>query len=107
MQIGIIGSGIVGRALGAWLAKAGFSVFFASRNQAHAIEAAQIAGFGARSTTITTLVRESDVIFLTRPFSEIGNALATAREFLAGKILVDVTNPISPDRRELIIGHNQ
>jgi predicted dinucleotide-binding enzyme len=105
MQIGIIGSGRVGRALGAWFAKAGFHPLFASRNQMHAMEAAQLAGHDAKPATIVELVRESDVILLTLPFGEIGNALATAREQLAGKTLVDVTNPISPDHRSLTIGH--
>jgi hypothetical protein len=105
MQIGIIGSGKVGRALGAWFAKTGFPVLFTSRNQTHAMEAAQMAGYGAKSARATTLVQESDIILLTLPFAEIGNALETAREYLAGKTLVDVTNPISPDHRSLTIGH--
>ncbi len=32
MQVGIIGSGKVGKALGSWLAAAGFSVLFTSRD---------------------------------------------------------------------------
>ena len=64
-----------------------------------------MAGYGAKFATTATLVRESDVILLTLPFGEIGNALETAREHLAGKTLVDATNPISPDHRALVIGH--
>ena len=105
MQIGIVGSGKVGRALGAWFAKAGYPTLFASRNEIHAMEAAQLAGYGAKSATITALVREADIILLTLPFGEIGNALETAHEQLAGKTLVDVTNPISSDHRSLTIGH--
>jgi predicted dinucleotide-binding enzyme len=105
MRIGIIGSGKVGRALGAWLAKAGFPPVFASRTHMHAIEAAHLAGYGARAATIAELVQESDVIFLTLPFGEIDNALETVRDELSGKTLVDVTNPISPDHRSLTIGH--
>jgi predicted dinucleotide-binding enzyme len=105
MQIGIIGSGKVGRALGAWFAKTGFPPLFASRNQTHAMEAAQMAGYGAKIATTTTLVKECEVILLALPFDEIGNALEPAREHLAGKTLVDATNPISPDHRALVIGH--
>ncbi len=54
---------------------------------------------------IAAASREADVIFLTLPFTEIGNALEPAREQLAGKTLVDVTNPITPDHRALTIGH--
>jgi predicted dinucleotide-binding enzyme len=68
MQVGIIGSGKVGKALGSWLAAAGFSILFTSRDQEHAKEAVQRAGHNS-------------------------------------KALVDVTNPITPDRRRLIVGH--
>ena len=105
MQIGIIGSGRVGKGLGAWCAKIGFSVLFSSRNQTHAVEAAQMAGHGAKSATTAALVQEADTILLTLPFGESGNALDTVRDLLHGKTLVDVTNPISPDHRALTIGH--
>ena len=105
MQIGIIGCGKVGKALGVWFAKTGFPPLFASRTDTHAMEAAQLAAHGAKTATLTTLVRQSDVILLTLPFGEISNALEVAREYLAGKTLVDATNPISPDHRALTIGH--
>jgi hypothetical protein len=105
MQVGIIGCGKVGSALGAWFTEAGYSVSFTSRNQTHAVEAARFSGLDAKSTSTATLIRESDVIFLTLPFGEVSNALEAAREHLVRKILVDVTNPISPDHRELVIGH--
>jgi len=49
MNLGIIGSGKVGRALGAWAAKVDFSVAFTSRTQEHAVQAEQNAGLGARA----------------------------------------------------------
>lgn len=105
MQIGIVGSGKVGRALGTWFAKTGASVLFASRNQTHAAEAAESAGHGAKATEITVMVREADTILLTLPFSEIGGALESVRDHLGGKTLVDVTNPITRDHLALTIGH--
>ena len=105
MKIGIIGSGKVGRGLGAWFAKSGFPVLFTSRNPTHATEAAQTAGYGAKSVTTTALVQESDILLLTLPFGEIGAALEPAREHLPGKTVVDATNPITPDHRALAIGH--
>jgi 8-hydroxy-5-deazaflavin:NADPH oxidoreductase len=105
MQVGIIGSGKVGKALGVWFAAAGFSVLFASRDQNDATEAAQAAGHGAKSATIGDLVRDSQLVLLTVPFSEVVNVLHPVREDLTGKTLVDVTNPFTPDHRELTIGH--
>jgi predicted dinucleotide-binding enzyme len=47
MQVGIIGSGKVGKSLGSWFAATGFSVLFSSRDQEHAKEAAESAGHNA------------------------------------------------------------
>lgn len=107
MHIGIIGSGKVGRALGAWFAKTGFPVVFASRNQTHAAEAAQAAGNDAQFAATSEVVRRSEVILLTLPFGEINSALEPAREFLSGRTLIDVTNPITADHRALSIGHTR
>ena len=63
MKLGIIGSGKVGRALGAWAANVGFAVAFTSRTNEHAVEAAQNAGHGARALDITALITESDLLY--------------------------------------------
>ena len=105
MQVGIIGSGKVGKALGSWFAAAGFPVLFTSRDQEHAKEAAQSAGHDARSTTIVDLVRVCEIVLLTVPYDEVDGVLEPVRPALAGKTLIDVTNPITPDRRRLIVGH--
>jgi predicted dinucleotide-binding enzyme len=104
MQVGIIGSGKVGKALGSWFAAAGFSVLFTSRAQEHAKEAAQSAGHNARSATIADLVQICEIVLLTVPYDEVGKILDPVRPALAGKTLVDVTNPITPDRRRLMVG---
>jgi hypothetical protein len=105
MQVGIIGSGKVGKALGSWFAAVGFPVLFTSRDQEHAKEAAQSAGHDARSATIADLVGNCEIVLLTVTYDEVGRVLEPFRPALAGKTLVDVTNPITPDRRRLIVGH--
>jgi predicted dinucleotide-binding enzyme len=105
MQVGIIGSGKVGKALGSWFAATGFPVLFTSRDQEHAKEATQSAGHNAKSTTIVDLVRVCEIVLLTVPYDEVGKILDPVRPALAGKTLVDVTNPITPDRRRLMVGH--
>lgn len=91
--------------MGAWAAKCGFAVAFASRKESDAREAAQKAGHGAKALDIATLVHESEIIFLTLPYKEIVGALGPIGQKLAGKTLVDVSNPITEDHRSLTIGH--
>ena len=107
MNIGILGSGKVGSALGAWAARVGHNVAFSSRTPEHADQAANAAGAGARSLQLSALVALSDIILLTLPFGEIGKAFEPVQARLAGKTLVDVTNPITPDHRDLTIGHRE
>jgi hypothetical protein len=44
-------------------------------------------------------------VLLTVPYDEVDGVLEPVRPALAGKTLIDVTNPITPDRRRLIVGH--
>jgi predicted dinucleotide-binding enzyme len=88
MQVGIIGCGKVGSALGAWFTEAGYSVSFTSRNQTHAVEAARFSGLDAKSTSTATLIRESDVIFLTLPFGEEATPSRRLANTLFGKSLL-------------------
>jgi predicted dinucleotide-binding enzyme len=105
VKLGIIGSGKVGSALGAWAARRGVEVGFTSKHDSSAREAAERAGHGSQLLEIGALVDVSEIILLTLPFSEIESALAPVRDRLSGKTLVDVTNPITKDHRDLIIGH--
>ncbi len=105
MKVGIIGSGKVGRALGGWIAATGASVIFSSRDPKHAEEAARQAANGAQAAPVRDLIRDSEVVLLTLPFREVRAVLEEARDELQGKIIVDVTNPVTPDRQELEIGH--
>jgi 8-hydroxy-5-deazaflavin:NADPH oxidoreductase len=105
MKLGILGSGKVGSALGAWAAKAGYQVAFTARNESHAREAAQHAGHHAKALPLRELIDESELILLTLPYAEVKKALSTMREHLGRKIIVDVTNPITLDHKALLLGH--
>jgi hypothetical protein len=106
VNIGLIGSGKVGKALGAWIAKCGFPVAFASRKKEDARAAASAAAPRARALDIRSVVRESDLILLTLPYEEIVGALKPVEHGLEDKILVDVSNPVSKDRSSLIVGQS-
>lgn len=106
MKLGIVGSGKLGSALGAWAAKCGYDVIFTARDEAHSRDAAHRAGHNARALPLRDLIDESDLILLALPYGEVRKALDPMREHLARKAIVDVTNPITPDHKGLLLGHN-
>ena len=105
MKLGVVGSGKVGSALGAWAAKAGYQVAFTARNESHARDAAQHAGHNAKAFPLRELIDESQMILLTLPYAEVKKVLSPMRAHLGRKIIVDVTNPITPDHKALVLGH--
>ncbi len=97
MQIGIIGSGNVGGTLGVRFAGAGHTVVFASRkpDSAEMAELVARAGNGARAATAAETVAVSDVILLATPWPATREILEGVGG-LAGKVLIDATNPLLP-----------
>jgi predicted dinucleotide-binding enzyme len=106
MKIGIIGAGNVGGTLGRAWAKKGHQVFYgvqrphddkinklreATGPEAQAGLPAEAAAFG-------------EVVVLATPWPATQAAIRSAGD-LAGKIVVDCTNPLSPDFRSLELGH--
>ena len=92
MNITIVGSGIVGRALGNGWKKAGHSVTFAARDPAGAKAAALTRdGFAVAPQAEAG---EADVIVLAVPWTGI-EATVRALGSLAGKIVIDATNPLT------------
>jgi predicted dinucleotide-binding enzyme len=75
---------------------------FTSRDPKHAEEAAQKAGHDAKAAA---LVADSELILLMLPFSDVKGVLEGVRNKLDGKTVVDVTNPVTPDRQALELGH--
>ena len=105
LRIAVVGCGKVGRALGGWAAQRGHRLHFFSRRAESAQVAAQEAGNGARASELDVALAESQLVLLTTPFDRVSVALEPSRTQLAGKVLVDVTNPITADHRGLRIGH--
>ena len=92
MNITIVGSGNVGRALGNGWKKAGHSVTFAARDPAGAKAAALTRdGFAVAPQAEAG---EADVIVLAVPWIGI-EATVRALGSLAGKIVIDATNPLT------------
>jgi predicted dinucleotide-binding enzyme len=98
MQIAIIGAGSVGTALGRGLRRAGHSVVYGLREPGTAT-----APDGAKVDSIRAAAKVADVVVLATPWTAAADAIAAAGD-LAGKILVDVTNPIGAGF-SLAVGH--
>lgn len=97
MRIAFLGAGRVGAALATHLAAAGRSVVLAESKEGSASLAAAL----ARDPRLSSLpaaeaVRGADVVFLVTPFGANEAVLRPLAEALAGKVLVDCTNPVGP-----------
>jgi 8-hydroxy-5-deazaflavin:NADPH oxidoreductase len=105
MKIAIIGAGSVGRALGSgWTAK-GHAVCFGARNVAsEKVVAAVNATAGASASGIADAAAWADCLVLATPWAGAEDALRAAGD-LAGKPLLDATNPLTPTFG-LALGHS-
>jgi predicted dinucleotide-binding enzyme len=102
MDIVMIGAGTMGQALGTAFTQAGHGVTFVTRDPERSREIA--AGIGARSGgSFAEVVPACDVVVLAIQFTEASEALARELAPLVdGKVVVDVTNPITPDAEALL-----
>ena len=95
-MIGIIGSGGMAAAIGGLAAKAGHSVEVTSRDAAKARALAEQIGAGATTGTFGG-APAGDIVILAVPYSSVLDVVKQYGEELAGKLLVDITNPINSD----------
>jgi 8-hydroxy-5-deazaflavin:NADPH oxidoreductase len=93
VKVGIIGAGGVGSALGLALARAGHGVEYGVRQPA-AAKHEPLRGH-ASVTSVAAAVSAAEVVILATPWAATEAALAGAGD-LAGKPLLDATNPIGP-----------
>lgn len=107
MNIGIIGSGKIGLSVGKMWAAKGHKILFsdilvdAAEAAAHSIE-------NASHGNVRDAVIFGEVILLSIPYSSLNSVLkqissAGISDF---RIIIDCTNPLSPDYGTLLTGHN-
>jgi len=97
MNIGIIGSGRIGGTVGRLWAYAGHQVLFSySRDAANLKALAATVGPGARAGTPAEAARFGEVVLFAPPWMLVDDALREAGS-LAGRILIDTTNPYGPN----------
>lgn len=104
MRVGIIGTGNMGSAIGGLLSQRGHEVVLGSRDPGKRTAHARTAGTPIRIGTIREAAQEGEAILVAVHFAVIGEVLAAAGP-LAGKILMDCTNPLTADFMNLTVGH--
>ena len=104
MTVAIIGTGNMGAGLARLLAAANVDVVIGAREPGKAAALAEEIGPRAQGGGIEAAFKLADVAILALPFGTIGEILAAAGD-LAGKVLVDITNPVSADFKSLVVGH--
>ncbi len=91
--IAVIGTGRVGSALGPQFARLGHPVIYGSRDPGRAEVEALVAktGAGATAATPAEAVRQAAIVVIATPWSATEQTVRSLD--LAGKLVVDVTNP--------------
>ena len=97
MNTAIIGLGNIGSQLAKNLTAGGENVIVADRTLAKAEKLAAELGGKARPMPVADAISKSDVVVLAIYFDAIKDLLAIYRGALAGKVIVDTSNPIAPD----------
>jgi predicted dinucleotide-binding enzyme len=101
--ISIIGSGDMAAAIGGLAAKAGHTVEVMSRNAAKARALAE--QIGATTGTFGA-APAGDIVILAVSYSAVHDVVKQYGEALAGKFLVDITNPVASDFTSFVTPEN-
>ncbi|WP_338870427.1 NAD(P)-binding domain-containing protein [Spirosoma sp. SC4-14] len=96
-KVAIIGLGNIGKAIATNLTKGNHQVIVASRELDKAQEFASSLSSNVTAEEITIAIKNADVVVPAIYFDKIKDFLKTYANELAGKIIVDVSNPIAPD----------
>ena len=102
MKVAIIGSGNMGSALATRIAQAGHSVVITGRNADKGRDLARKVGATFREKAAAD---GADVVVLATAYADAVAALKGAGD-LDGKVVIDISNPLTPDYTGLAIGHD-
>lgn len=94
--ISIIGSGGMAAAIGSLATRAGHTVEVMARDPAKAQALAGQWGAGATAREYGT-APSGDIVILAVPYAAVLDVVKQYGNALAGKVLVDITNPVAPD----------
>ncbi|GGH66768.1 NADPH-dependent F420 reductase [Comamonas phosphati] len=103
MKILVIGTGNMGAGFVKQLAAAGHQVAVTARDIA---KAEAIAGqYNAKAVPVAGAAREQDAIVVAVPSAEAVGALRSVGD-IDGKVVIDITNPLTADYLGLTVGHS-
>jgi NADPH-dependent F420 reductase len=108
MKIGILGAGSMGAALGKLWAALGHEVCFGVRQPVGEKTAKRLSALGSsvRTGSLEAAAQFGDAVLIAVPWEATEKVVRSLAGHLVGKVLIDCTNPISPDLSGLIIGHS-
>jgi predicted dinucleotide-binding enzyme len=98
MKVAIIGAGNMGRGLAGLAVAQGHDVWIGAR------QADQSAVAGAKVTGVAEAAQGADLVVLATPYAAAVE-LAGIHGF-AGQVVLDISNPITPDFLGLVVGHS-
>jgi 8-hydroxy-5-deazaflavin:NADPH oxidoreductase len=102
--ISIIGTGGMATAIGGRIAKAGHTIEVVGRDPARARALADKLAAGATTGTYGA-APAGDIVILAVPYTSAAAVVAEYGAALDGKVIIDVTNPVSPDLTGLVTPH--
>ncbi|MCE1249968.1 MAG: NADPH-dependent F420 reductase [Comamonadaceae bacterium] len=103
MKIAVIGTGNIGAAYARALAATQYGVVVGDRDPGKAAALAHEIGAKVEGGGIAAAFTLADIVILALPYQAIAGVLTEAGD-LTGKVLVDVSNPISEDFKNLVVG---
>ncbi len=100
MRLAVIGAGSVGATLGKAWRRRGHDVTYGVRNP----DDPKYGSLGADVTTNDRAAGDAEVVVLCTPWQSTREAVQACGD-LGGKVLIDCTNPLTPDFTALEVGH--
>jgi NADPH-dependent F420 reductase len=107
MKIGILGAGSMGGTLGRLWIERGHDVLFGVRNVDSPKTQRMLTTVGttARTGSFDAAVEFGEIVLIAVPWEATQRVITPLAASLAGKVLIDCTNPIKPDLSGLLVGH--
>jgi 8-hydroxy-5-deazaflavin:NADPH oxidoreductase len=103
MQVLVIGTGNMGAGFVKQLTAAGHQVTVTARDAGKAQALAQ--QYGAKAVALANSANKVDAIVVATPYEQAASALNSAGD-VAGKVVIDITNPLTADYMGLTVGHS-
>ncbi len=94
--VAVIGTGMMGGALGPQLARQGHTVIYGSRDPEAEKVRRVVAGTGGEATALSQAeaAARGDIVVIAVPWIAVENVVKALRDELSGKIVIDLTNAV-------------